>query len=146
MWNPFYKYVDLRLHQQSKDPSLPLAKLIRESKLDSEESNPNSLTHVSSRRKSLVSAFVTRGGNVVGGGADSVINALAGYLRYLEGTGRDDWQEYVLVHLIFFFFFLHLFSLKCSQNDYPCFLLCPGNDINLLVSPLWVQENKWIVM
>ncbi|KAJ6410681.1 hypothetical protein OIU84_007437 [Salix udensis] len=31
--------------------------------------------------------------NVVGGGTNSVLNALAAYLRYLEGTARDDWQE-----------------------------------------------------
>ncbi|CAI8600421.1 unnamed protein product [Vicia faba] len=39
------------------------------------------------------SVFVTQKGNVVGGGTYSVLNALAGYLRYLEGTARDDWQE-----------------------------------------------------
>jgi len=41
------------------------------------------------------SVFVTKEGNIVGGGTDSVLNALAAYLRYLEGTARDDWQEYV---------------------------------------------------
>ncbi|CAK8575378.1 unnamed protein product [Lathyrus sativus] len=39
------------------------------------------------------SVFVTQKGNVVGGGTYSVLNALAAYLRYLEGTARDDWQE-----------------------------------------------------
>ncbi|XP_027354283.1 uncharacterized protein LOC113864592 isoform X1 [Abrus precatorius] len=39
------------------------------------------------------SVFVTQKGNVVGGGTDNVLNALAAYLRYLEGTARDDWQE-----------------------------------------------------
>ncbi|KAM7266414.1 hypothetical protein ACFE04_004311 [Oxalis oulophora] len=39
------------------------------------------------------SVFLLRKDNVVGGGTDVVLNALAGYLRYLEGTGRDDWQE-----------------------------------------------------
>lgn len=42
------------------------------------------------------SVFVTQKGNVVGGGTNSVLNALAAYLRYLEGTARDDWQEYVV--------------------------------------------------
>lgn len=42
------------------------------------------------------SAFLTQKGNVVGGGTDSVLNALAAYLRYLEGTSRGDWQEYVI--------------------------------------------------
>ncbi|KAI9101397.1 hypothetical protein K1719_023879 [Acacia pycnantha] len=39
------------------------------------------------------SVFVTQKGNVVGGGTNNVLNALAAYLRYLEGTARDDWQE-----------------------------------------------------
>ncbi|XP_061353310.1 uncharacterized protein LOC133298086 isoform X2 [Gastrolobium bilobum] len=34
---------------------------------------------------------VTR--NAVGGGTSNVLNALAAYLRYLEGTARDDWKE-----------------------------------------------------
>ena len=41
------------------------------------------------------SVFVTKEGTIVGGGTDNVLNALAAYLRYLEGTARDDWQEYV---------------------------------------------------
>jgi len=41
------------------------------------------------------SVFVTKEGNAVGGGTNNVLNALAAYLRYLEGTARDDWQEYV---------------------------------------------------
>ncbi|XP_054811010.1 uncharacterized protein LOC129312411 [Prosopis cineraria] len=39
------------------------------------------------------SVFITQKGNVVGGGTNNVLNALAAYLRYLEGTARDDWQE-----------------------------------------------------
>ncbi|KAG7546233.1 Alpha/Beta hydrolase fold [Arabidopsis suecica] len=39
------------------------------------------------------SAFVTNKRDTVGGGNEAVLNALAGYLRYLEGTSRDDWQE-----------------------------------------------------
>ncbi|EOA16132.1 hypothetical protein CARUB_v10004267mg [Capsella rubella] len=39
------------------------------------------------------SAFVTRKRDTVAGGTEVVLNALAGYLRYLEGTSRDDWQE-----------------------------------------------------
>ncbi|CAK7337075.1 unnamed protein product [Dovyalis caffra] len=46
------------------------------------------------KRKRLdKSVFVTENQNVVGGGTNSVLNALAAYLRYLEGTARDDWQE-----------------------------------------------------
>ncbi|GAV64864.1 DNA_photolyase domain-containing protein/Abhydrolase_6 domain-containing protein [Cephalotus follicularis] len=59
--------------------------------VESHDNNPDSKK---SRRKRLDnSVFVTRKGNVVGGGTNSVLNALAAYLRYLEGTGRDDWQE-----------------------------------------------------
>ena len=47
------------------------------------------------RRKRRNSVFLTQGSSVGGGTAD-VLNALAAYLRYLEGTIRDDWQEYVL--------------------------------------------------
>ncbi|KAL3000399.1 hypothetical protein AAZX31_09G210700 [Glycine max] len=39
------------------------------------------------------SVFVTQKGNIVGGSTNNVLNALAAYLRYLEGTARDDWQE-----------------------------------------------------
>ncbi|ESQ54774.1 hypothetical protein EUTSA_v10024578mg [Eutrema salsugineum] len=45
------------------------------------------------RKKVHNSAFVTRKRDIVGGGTEVVLNALAGYLRYLEGTSRDDWQE-----------------------------------------------------
>ncbi|KAE8662095.1 hypothetical protein F3Y22_tig00113719pilonHSYRG00031 [Hibiscus syriacus] len=45
------------------------------------------------RRRLDKSVFVTRKGDIVGGGTNSVLNALAAYLRYLEGTARDDWQE-----------------------------------------------------
>lgn len=50
------------------------------------------------RRKSMSSLFV-EGGNQVRGGTDAVLNALAAYLRYLEGTARYDWQEYVAVYI-----------------------------------------------
>ncbi|XVF50670.1 hypothetical protein PTKIN_Ptkin04bG0120700 [Pterospermum kingtungense] len=54
----------------------------------------NSLNVESIERRRLdKSVFVTRKGDIVGGGTNSVLNALAAYLRYLEGTARDDWQE-----------------------------------------------------
>ncbi|MCL7036961.1 hypothetical protein MKW94_002684 [Papaver nudicaule] len=37
--------------------------------------------------------FVSRTGNTVRGGTSVVLNALAGYLRYLEGTSKDEWRE-----------------------------------------------------
>lgn len=46
-------------------------------------------------KKQRNSVFVTQGSSV-GGGTGDVLNALAAYLRFLEGTIRDDWQEYVL--------------------------------------------------
>uniref|UniRef100_A0A2N9HY98 Photolyase/cryptochrome alpha/beta domain-containing protein n=1 Tax=Fagus sylvatica TaxID=28930 RepID=A0A2N9HY98_FAGSY len=58
------------------------------------ESNQNDLSVRNTQRKLPdKSAFVTQKGNFVGGGTNTVLNALAGYLRYLEGTARDDWQE-----------------------------------------------------
>lgn len=45
------------------------------------------------RKKPQRSAFVTSQGNFAGGGSDLVLNALAAYLRYLEGTSRDEYQE-----------------------------------------------------
>ncbi|KAH9678290.1 photolyase/cryptochrome alpha/beta domain-containing protein [Citrus sinensis] len=47
----------------------------------------------SPRKRLDKSFFVTDKGNTVGGGTNAVLNALQAYLRYLEGTGRDDWQE-----------------------------------------------------
>ncbi|CAL5367006.1 unnamed protein product [Camellia sinensis] len=56
------------------------------------ESNQNSsYKHGQSKRPESV--FVTQRGNLVGGGSTVVLKALAAYLRYLEGTIRDDWKE-----------------------------------------------------
>lgn len=46
-----------------------------------------------SRKRMDNSVFVTQSGKIVGGGTLAVLNALAAYLRYLEGTARGDWQE-----------------------------------------------------
>ncbi|GFY84322.1 DNA photolyase [Actinidia rufa] len=51
----------------------------------------NSYEH--SQSKIQESVFVTQSRNIVGGGTTGVLNALAAYLRYLEGTVRDDWKE-----------------------------------------------------
>ncbi|XP_074281874.1 uncharacterized protein LOC141606585 isoform X2 [Silene latifolia] len=45
------------------------------------------------RKQRKGSVFNTSRGNIVAGDSKVVLNALAAYLRYLEGTGRDDWQE-----------------------------------------------------
>ncbi|KAI3735168.1 hypothetical protein L6452_14657 [Arctium lappa] len=60
---------------------------------ESSQSNLNSLTTQTKEKKLNKSAFITKQGNVVGGGTSDVLNALAAYLKYLEGTTRDDWQE-----------------------------------------------------
>ncbi|RWR87524.1 6-4DNA photolyase [Cinnamomum micranthum f. kanehirae] len=62
----------------------------------SEESNSGKSNQASKnmqRKRLEKSVFISRSGNLVGGGTDVVLNALAAYLRYLEGTARDDWQE-----------------------------------------------------
>ncbi|CAA6656217.1 unnamed protein product [Spirodela intermedia] len=60
----------------------------------SEESeSTSSPNNVLQKRKTENSVFISRKSNIVKGGTDVVLNALAAYLRYLEGTARDDWQE-----------------------------------------------------
>lgn len=54
-------------------------------------SNQNS--NETQRKRLKNSVFSTSEGTIVAGGTEVVLNALAGYLRYLEGTARDDWQE-----------------------------------------------------
>ncbi|KAK9724490.1 hypothetical protein RND81_05G076500 [Saponaria officinalis] len=45
------------------------------------------------KRPKSSTVFNTSKGNIVAGETKVVLNALAAYLRYLEGTARDDWQE-----------------------------------------------------
>lgn len=52
-----------------------------------------SVSETTQRKKPEKSAFSTSQGSFVAGGYDIVLNALAAYLRYLEGTSRDEWQE-----------------------------------------------------
>jgi hypothetical protein len=63
------------------------------------------------------SVFVTQRGNVVGGGTYNVLNALAAYLRYLEGTAREDWQEYVVITLFLRFCFLWPIFLNNLESE-----------------------------
>lgn len=66
-------------------------------KTKSSEGNQMASSDVSaSRNRVEKSVFLTEQGNIVAGGTHTVLNALAAYLRYLEGTARDEWQEYVL--------------------------------------------------
>ncbi|KAK9291932.1 hypothetical protein L1049_019884 [Liquidambar formosana] len=61
-----------------------------------ESNRDNSKTKHTHRKRYEKSAFVTQEGNFVGSGTNFVLNALGAYLRYLEGTSRDDWQEYIV--------------------------------------------------
>lgn len=70
--------------------------LLREKLLKSEDSTQGSSTPSHSKRKRAGSFFVTKNANVVCGGPTTVLNALGAYLRYLEGTALDNWQEYVI--------------------------------------------------
>lgn len=74
--------------------------LLMKDVLERVEINQNdwSVEHKQSLRRKRIdkSVFITQRGSVVGGGTNSVLNGLAAYLRYLEGTARDDWQEYVV--------------------------------------------------
>ncbi|KAL7146506.1 hypothetical protein ABFS83_06G045300 [Erythranthe nasuta] len=58
-----------------------------------EDNQQGSGTGTTQRKKSEKSAFLTSQGSSVGGGSSLVLNALAAYLRYLEGTARDEYQE-----------------------------------------------------
>ncbi|KAG8381484.1 hypothetical protein BUALT_Bualt06G0126600 [Buddleja alternifolia] len=58
-----------------------------------EDNQQDSRSKTTQRKKSEKSAFITRQGSIVAGGASLVLNALAAYLRYLEGTARDEYQE-----------------------------------------------------
>lgn len=82
---------------------MPAEAILKEKLSKPSGTNRNSLSVESIERRRLdKSVFVTRKGDVVAGGTNSLLNASAAYLRYLEGTARDDWQEYVgnLYHLI----------------------------------------------
>ncbi|KAK9059664.1 hypothetical protein SSX86_020368 [Deinandra increscens subsp. villosa] len=57
------------------------------------QSNLNSIGSQIKKKRLKKSAFVTKQGIFVGGGTSDVLNALGAYLRYFEGTARDDWQE-----------------------------------------------------
>ncbi|KAE8022417.1 hypothetical protein FH972_008219 [Carpinus fangiana] len=68
--------------------------ILQKELLEPAESNQKDISfgHIKTKRLGK-SAFVTQKGIFVGGGTNTVLNALAAYLRYLEGTARDDWKE-----------------------------------------------------
>ncbi|XVF09684.1 hypothetical protein REPUB_Repub07fG0116100 [Reevesia pubescens] len=104
-WGPLPTFSDLKEFIKEKPGKLkeswslmkekPAEAILKE-KLSKPSSGTkrNSLNVKSIERRRLdKSVFVTKKGDIVGGGTKSVLNALAAYLRYLEGTARDDWQE-----------------------------------------------------
>lgn len=56
------------------------------------DENPRTLEVIRNKRNAN-SFFASEDANDVRGGTDNALGALAAYLRYLEGTGRDDYQE-----------------------------------------------------
>ncbi|PKA60722.1 Cryptochrome DASH, chloroplastic/mitochondrial [Apostasia shenzhenica] len=58
--------------------------------IDLEDSSRKNLEHKVQLTKSV---FDSHNGFEVKGGTEVALNALAAYLRYQEGTGRDDWQD-----------------------------------------------------
>ncbi|PSS33167.1 Cryptochrome DASH like [Actinidia chinensis var. chinensis] len=79
------------LHKNQFVPSSNQVEGLRLAKSGEIKQN-NSYEH-SQRSKTQESVFVTQSRNIVGGGTTGVLNALAAYLRNLEGTVRDDWKE-----------------------------------------------------
>lgn len=75
---------------------------------------------VNQRKRLERSAFVTQQGNFVGGGTSVVLDALAAYLRYLEGTARYEWQEYVLAAE----------TLFCDSRNHITIITGPNSYLN----------------
>ncbi|MBA0690014.1 hypothetical protein Goari_007712 [Gossypium aridum] len=103
-WGPLPTFSDLKEFIKEKlgkskeswnlMKEMPAEVLLKENLSKSSGSIPKSLNDKSIEQRRLdKSVFVTRKGDIVGGGTNTLLNALAAYLRYLEGTARDDWQE-----------------------------------------------------
>ncbi|KAH1075645.1 hypothetical protein J1N35_027973 [Gossypium stocksii] len=103
-WGPLPTFSDLKEFIKEKlgkskeswnlMKEMPAEVLLKENLSKSFETIPKSLNDKSIEQRRLdKSVFVTRKGDIVGGGTNTLLNALAAYLRYLEGTARDDWQE-----------------------------------------------------
>ncbi|KAK4766595.1 hypothetical protein SAY87_008237 [Trapa incisa] len=68
--------------------------LLRERISKSEGINADGSFYMYTEDKTLKNSFfMTKNENAVGGGEGAVLDALAAYLRYLEGTARANWQE-----------------------------------------------------
>lgn len=103
-WGPLPTFSDLKEFIKEKlgkskeswnlMKEMPAEVLLKENLSKSSGTIPKSLNDKSiEQRRRDKSVFVTRKGDIVGGGTNTLLNALAAYLRYLEGTARDDWQE-----------------------------------------------------
>ncbi|XP_007038428.2 PREDICTED: uncharacterized protein LOC18605386 [Theobroma cacao] len=101
-WGPLPTFSDLKEFIKEKPgkgswslmKEMPAEAILKEKLSKPSGTNRNSLSVQSIERRRLdKSVFVTRKGDVVAGGTNSLLNASAAYLRYLEGTARDDWQE-----------------------------------------------------
>ncbi|XP_022159837.1 uncharacterized protein LOC111026138 isoform X2 [Momordica charantia] len=70
------------------------AEAILRAKFFKEGSNGNSLSSRSTRSERMYKSIfsIQRGMDFQRGGAEGVLNALSAYIRYNEGTARDDWQ------------------------------------------------------
>lgn len=80
---------------ESKHSWTSIKKISAESVLYKDQSVPSGqqINGLDVQKRRPESVFVTQSANIVGGGTTLVLNALAAYLRYLEGTARYDWQE-----------------------------------------------------
>lgn len=97
--------------QESSAESILRAKLLQASK-----DRGNGLISKHTKQRTIRNSFfLTQKADIVGGGTITVLNALAGYLRYLEGTARDDWQEYVIN---FDCASTNLFLARVDQNQF----------------------------
>ncbi|XP_038875211.1 uncharacterized protein LOC120067727 isoform X2 [Benincasa hispida] len=88
------------------------------SKRGSNENNPSSKEpRTEGMGKSIFST--ERGKNLMRGGTEDVLNALAAYIRYNEGTSRDDWQA------------LHEMVRNSESRDGASFIKLFGPSIHL---------------
>ncbi|KAI3971340.1 hypothetical protein MKX01_008184 [Papaver californicum] len=70
-----------------------MTEVLEESNLVDDNDQLNLVNKPTQTKNGENSVSVSRTGNVVGGGTSVVLNALAGYLRYLDGTSKDEWWE-----------------------------------------------------
>ncbi|KAJ8752906.1 hypothetical protein K2173_008641 [Erythroxylum novogranatense] len=87
-------HTNVKLKENWSLVEMSTASILRKKLSETRETNNNGMNFKQARKKRpQKSVFVTQSGKIVGGGTDSVLNGLAAYLRNLEGTARDDWQE-----------------------------------------------------